>query len=142
MLDQCDIVVDVGGLYDYEKCNSSCFFTPRKRFDHHQKGFFETFDAKHKTKLSSAGLVFVSPLERSFKHFGKDILAQLSPRPLSDEELSVLHTRVYDNFVEEIDGVDNGIDPSTGEANYAVTTTLSKRVKRLLIAWNEEYSVR
>ena len=52
------------------------------------------------------------------------------------------HTRVYDNFVEEIDGVDNGIDPSTGEANYAVTTTLSKRVKRLLIAWNEEYSVR
>ena len=35
-----------------------------------------------------------------------------------------------------------GIDPSTGEANYAVTTTLSKRVKRLLIAWNEEYSVR
>ena len=28
-----------------------------KHFDHHQKSFFETFDEKHKTKLSSAGLV-------------------------------------------------------------------------------------
>lgn len=48
---------------------------------------------------------------------------------------------MYDNFVEEVDGVDNGIDPSSGVSNYAVSTSLSKRVKRLAISWNEEYSV-
>lgn len=33
LLDQCDIVVDVGAVFDAEK----------KRFDHHQRGFNETF---------------------------------------------------------------------------------------------------
>ena len=41
-------VVDVGAEYD----------AARQRFDHHQRGFEETFDAAHKTKLSSAGLVW------------------------------------------------------------------------------------
>ena len=77
-----------------------------------------------------------------YKHFGKSIIRALSSKALSEEELSILHERMYDNFVEEIDGVDNGIDPYSGEANYAVTTTISKRVKRLLISWNEEHSVR
>ena len=60
LLNQCDIVVDVGGVYDYDLHCLSYSFTFRKRFDHHQKGFFETFDANHKTKLSSAGLVFAT----------------------------------------------------------------------------------
>lgn len=42
------IVVDVGAEYD----------AARNRYDHHQRGFEETFDAQHKTKLSSAGLVW------------------------------------------------------------------------------------
>lgn len=48
---------------------------------------------------------------------------------------------MYDGFVEEIDGVDNGVDAYTGERNYAVSTTVSKRVSRLYPAWNEPYSV-
>jgi hypothetical protein len=36
------------------------------RYDHHQRGFEETLDDAHKTKLSSSGLVF--------KHFGRDAL--------------------------------------------------------------------
>ena len=43
-----DIVVDVGGVYD----------VTRRRFDHHQREFTETLTPKHKTKLSSAGLVY------------------------------------------------------------------------------------
>eukprot|EP01133_Synstelium_polycarpum_P011984 gene11984-13991_t len=43
-----DITVDVGAVYDFEK----------KRFDHHQAGFTHTFDDKHETKLSSAGLIY------------------------------------------------------------------------------------
>ena len=30
----------------------------RNHFDHHQKGYYATFDDQHKTKMSSAGLVY------------------------------------------------------------------------------------
>jgi uncharacterized UPF0160 family protein len=49
---QADIVVDVGGEYIPEK----------HRYDHHQRGFTETFDAAHVTKLSSAGLIYKVPM--------------------------------------------------------------------------------
>ena len=48
LLDEQDIVVDVGAVYDVEK----------KRFDHHQRGFEEVFGHGFVTKLSSAGLVY------------------------------------------------------------------------------------
>jgi hypothetical protein len=48
VLDTCDIVVDVGAIYDEGK----------QRFDHHQRGFEEVFGHGFKTKLSSAGLVY------------------------------------------------------------------------------------
>lgn len=47
-IDKATIVVDVGAEYD----------PARHRYDHHQRGFEETFDADHKIKLSSAGLVW------------------------------------------------------------------------------------
>lgn len=48
VLDTCDIVVDVGGVYN----------EAIQRFDHHQRGFEENFGHGFVTKLSSAGLVF------------------------------------------------------------------------------------
>lgn len=48
VLDECTIVVDVGGVYDAEQL----------RFDHHQRGFNEVFGGQFVTKLSSAGLVY------------------------------------------------------------------------------------
>ncbi|KAG0194084.1 hypothetical protein DFQ28_001576 [Apophysomyces sp. BC1034] len=47
-LTECDVVVDVGGVYDPQ----------RRRFDHHQAGFKETFHKKSAIKLSSAGLIY------------------------------------------------------------------------------------
>merc|ERR1712072_164281 len=47
-LKECDIVVDVGGVYDPASL----------RFDHHQKGFETKLDGYDCTKLSSAGLVY------------------------------------------------------------------------------------
>ena len=44
----CDIVVDVGGVYDPSK----------HRYDHHQRGFDEVFGNGFNTKLSSAGLIY------------------------------------------------------------------------------------
>jgi len=48
VLDTCDIVVDVGAVYDEAK----------QRFDHHQRGFSEVFGQGFETKLSSAGLIY------------------------------------------------------------------------------------
>jgi uncharacterized UPF0160 family protein len=50
ILDTCDIVVDVGAVYDESK----------QRFDHHQRGFQEVLGHGFNTKLSSAGLVYKS----------------------------------------------------------------------------------
>ena len=48
ILEKCDIVVDVGAVYD-ERI---------QRFDHHQREFSETFGHGFSTKLSSAGLIY------------------------------------------------------------------------------------
>lgn len=78
---------------------------------------------------------------RRWKHFGKAILQHYCNKPFDDAVLQSLWMKMYDGFVEEIDGVDNGVDAYTGERNYTVSTTVSKRVSRLYPAWNEPYSV-
>lgn len=93
--------------------------------------------------MSSAGLVLflLFFLILSFKHYGKDIIQSLCKRTFQADVLDMIHHKLYDTFVEEVDGVDNGIDSFNGEANYEVTTTLSSRVKRLAVPWTEEWTV-
>jgi len=57
---------------------------------------------KWTTKLSSAGLVYY--------HFGHDVIAELTSRSANDRVVDKLYDKVYENFVEEVDGIDNGID--------------------------------
>ena len=83
-------------------------------------------------------LVFAAPNDSAFcqvvrTHFQLDTVA--------GNDLDVVHKKLYDSFVQEIDGVDNGIDPCTGDMNYQVTTTISSRVKRLAVPWTEEWTV-
>lgn len=121
VIDACDIVVDVGGVYDHE----------RKRYDHHQRTFNETLDEDHATKLSSAGLIY--------KHYGAEVIRNV----LSTEDegtVSLLYDKMYKKFVEAIDAVDNGIAQYEGEPKYEVSTTLPSRVKLLNPSWNEETS--
>jgi len=118
------VVVDVGAEYVPEN----------NRFDHHQRGFFETFDDEHKTKLSSAGLVW--------KHFGRDILAAHLGVSDNDERLPILYKKMYDDFVEAIDANDNGISmyPDTaGPPAFRSRTDLSSRVSYLNPRWNEKW---
>jgi len=63
-----EIVIDVGGEYDHEKL----------RYDHHQRGFSETFGAKWETKLSACGLVY--------KHYGREVLSALHPQLASSTD--------------------------------------------------------
>ena len=77
----------------------------------------------------------------SWKHFGKEILQHYCNTTFEESTLHMLWMKMYDGFVEEVDGVDNGVNPYSGDAKYIVSTSISKRVSRLYPAWNEPYSV-
>lgn len=61
---------------------------------------------------------------------------------LDDDTLDLLHKKVYKNFIEHIDGIDNGVDISStgGPLNYTITTSLSNRVGYLNAGWNDDQS--
>jgi len=130
LLDECDIVVDVGGVFD----------PARLRFDHHQRSFDQTFhslvpEMRFTTKLSSAGLIYV--------HFGKELIKQAvganeKNQDVAGELVNIIFERMYERFIEEIDAGDNGIEQKDGKARFAVTTTLAGRVAALNPAWNDE----
>ncbi|KYO01962.1 conserved protein, unknown function [Plasmodium gaboni] len=110
-LDTCDIVVDVGGVYDHEN----------KRYDHHQKEFEGTLDDKHTIRLSSAGLIY--------KHYGREVLRK--GFSITDEEkINVLYEKLYTSFIESVDAVDNGINQYEGQPKYQINTTIQCRVNR------------
>ncbi|KAI0067691.1 metal-dependent protein hydrolase [Artomyces pyxidatus] len=123
VLDTCDIVVDVGAVYDEAK----------QRFDHHQRGFEEVFGHGFVTKLSSAGLVY--------KHFGREIVANRFQLSLNDPKVDTLWLKLYKEFIEAIDGIDNGVSqyPKDVDPKYRNRTDLSSRVGWLNPAWNEPF---
>jgi uncharacterized UPF0160 family protein len=121
ILKQCDVVVDVGAVYDPET----------NRYDHHQREFSGTLEG-YNTKLSSAGLVF--------KHFGKGIISSILQKqnyPVSDTFVDVIFKKLYEDFIEHIDAIDNGISINDSVPKYYVSTTLSNRVGQLNPRWNE-----
>ena len=131
VLEPLEIVIDVGGIYEHGKL----------RYDHHQRGFFETFDGavgvatgpenatgKYKTKLSASGLVY--------KHYGREIIASLHPTlKASPDELEWVFQKMYKDFMEGIDANDNGIEVAD-EVRYKEGTSLPLRVARLNSRWN------
>uniref|UniRef100_A0A7S0HHK7 MYG1 protein n=1 Tax=Hanusia phi TaxID=3032 RepID=A0A7S0HHK7_9CRYP len=120
-LSEMDIVVDVGAVFDPSS----------HRYDHHQKTFTDTFDEKHvTTKLSSAGLIY--------KYFGREILQNIVKNVEIDYDK--LYYLIYDNFIEEIDAVDNGVEcyPADAVPKYKVSTMLGQRVGRLNPSWNDQ----
>ncbi|KAI5300419.1 hypothetical protein KEM55_007415 [Ascosphaera atra] len=96
LLETCHTVVDVGGVYD----------PATNRYDHHQRTF-ETSFPEHATRMSSAGLVYL--------HFGKEIIAQHMKVAVENDDVSLLHNKIYDSFIEAIDANDNGIQAYDSE---------------------------
>ncbi|KAL7061218.1 hypothetical protein AAHC03_010036 [Spirometra sp. Aus1] len=95
-LGTCDIVVDVGGLFDASS----------HRYDHGQPSFNLTIKDFHPhlepvVKLSSAGLIYA--------HFGKRIISEIAGRLYSDADLETLFNQVYKSFISEVDAIDNGV---------------------------------
>ena len=125
VLDTCNIVIDVGGVYDHDK----------KRYDHHQRGYDERFDAGKEgstdgrcTKLSASGLVY--------RHYGKEVIKAHYPS-LSGEHLDLVYVKLYNSLLEALDAIDTGVEMSSGELVYNDSTGLSSRVGRLNPRWNE-----
>ena len=83
VLSDCDVVVDVGGVYD----------PAALRFDHHQRGFAETLGMGFETKLSSSGLVF--------KHFGREAIAAAAGGAPSDADVDAVFRKMYAAFMED-----------------------------------------
>lgn len=122
VLNECDIVVDVGGVYD----------PSTQHYDHHQRSFNETMNTIRPEKpfhirLSSAGLIYC--------HFGYEVISSIISTNNKDM-LENIYDQVYKNFIQEIDGIDNGIPMYDGEPKYKISTSLSARVKHLNIQWN------
>lgn len=127
VLADADIVVDVGGEYD----------AARHRYDHHQRSFAEVFakadaGAKAVTKLSSAGLVY--------RHFGREVVAQLLGWPANHPALELVYQRIYTHVIEAYDANDNGVAryPAGTPAAFKDSSSIYAQVSRLNPAWNEE----
>ena len=128
-MDTCDIVVDVGGVYDVNK----------NRFDHHQRTFNESFSSidptkPWKIKLSSAGLVYV--------HFGKEILEEILKKTMKQKDVDkklveILFDKMYEHFIIEIDAIDNGVGIAESK-KYDINTNLSARVSYFNPPWNNK----
>ena len=118
----------MGGVYDAEKL----------RFDHHQRTFTHVWregDAKlPHVKLSSAGLIY--------KHYGKEVIknacSQVWNQVLSEEELCLVHEKLYKKLILEIDAIDNGVNICDGEQRYQIGTGLATRVGRYNYDWNQD----
>uniref|UniRef100_A0A0N5AA10 UPF0160 protein MYG1, mitochondrial n=1 Tax=Syphacia muris TaxID=451379 RepID=A0A0N5AA10_9BILA len=124
VLDKCDIVVDVGSVYDHDKL----------RYDHHQRDFVMTMKAlnllDYTTKLSSAGLIYA--------HYGRKVIAALLQLDSDDPRIDQLYRSMYESFVECVDAIDNGIPQCDCIPRYKLNGTLSSRVSHLNPAWNEK----
>ena len=59
------------------------------------------------TKLSSAGLVYL--------HFGQRVISQILKTKEEDDVTRKIYDKIYENFVQEIDAIDNGISQYDGE---------------------------
>jgi len=124
LLSTCTLVVDVGGIFDKET----------NRYDHHQKTFAHSMNSLDSrktwtTKLSSAGLVYL--------YFGREIIAHLLEVDLKEPVVEKVFDKIYENFVQEIDAIDNGISTHEGPGRYSIGTNLSSRVSHLGPNWND-----
>lgn len=65
-------------------------------------------------KLSSAGLIYC--------HFGKKIIKHLIPE-VSEDGLQKIFRKGYENLIQEVDGIDNGVQMFDGEPKYNIISS-------------------
>jgi len=147
LLKDCEIVVDVGGVYNHDE----------RRYDHHQRTFVETMRTvkglDFDIKLSSAGLIYahygrlviaviIKSLEKKSAESNEAnngaIISSANNGASHNDVLDVLYSQLYKNFVASVDAIDNGIKQfESGVPRYHLSSTLDGRVGSCNPAWNE-----
>lgn len=84
-------------------------------------------------RLSSAGLIFV--------YYGERVIREMVNQDMNTKELEIIYKKVYENFIEEIDAIDNGVPIADQEPKYKIRTNLSSRVGRLNPEWNSKQTL-
>ena len=112
LLEQADIVVDVGDQYSPGKM----------RFDHHQKGF--SLSRENGTPYAAAGLVW--------KSLGEEYVRTVTNLPLGGEDMLAIAEEMDRSIIEQVDAVDNGMSPAVPLAG-----TVSGMVWNMNPTWNE-----
>lgn len=74
----------------------------------------------------------------SILDFGKEVIERLSGET-NPPTIDLIYEELYEELIEGIDGIDNGIDqyPSEVAPNYRNSTTLSARISRLNPKWTD-----
>lgn len=84
--------------------------------------------------LSSAGLVYV--------HYGERVITEMLKKKnnveLTPNQLKSIFIKIYQSFVQELDGIDNGVPQFDGEPRYRINTHLSNRVKKFNPDWTDD----
>ena len=73
-------------------------------------------------------------------HFGERVISQILDTPPESELVLQVYKKVYENLIEEVDAIDNGISAHDGAPRYKITTNLSSRIANLNPGWNEDDS--
>lgn len=84
--------------------------------------------------MSSAGLIYV--------HYGEKVITEMLKKlkkiELTKNQLTSVFTKIYQSFIQEMDGIDNGVPQFDGEPRYRINTHLSNRVKNFNPGWTED----
>ena len=95
-----DVVIDVGAVYDCEKM----------LFDHHQRGFEETFDTGSRRNSRARGwCINISGRDRRK-------LARRGGVDADERTVRKIYLKMYEEFIEGVDGNDNGVNVRHGRA--------------------------
>ncbi|KAI5147975.1 hypothetical protein ENBRE01_0035 [Enteropsectra breve] len=115
-LAKCNIVYDVGGVFDPQN----------NRFDHHQSSFVETYSEQYNIKLSSAGLIYKYFCDALFKKYSFEA---------SSEVREYVKDKIYREFFLFADALDNGYEIFSD----IIPRTLASLVAGFNVYTNKDY---
>lgn len=107
-IEQADVALDVGGIYDNGKF----------RYDHHQRDFLDVHEGTS-VKLAACGLIW--------RHFGTCLITKLHPE-LDIEQVRTLWQMVDETICRSVDLQDNGQGTFNVEGAEAQALTITKMV--------------
>lgn len=76
-----------------------------------------------------------------YVHYGERVIVELLKKvnvELTNKQLTSVFTKIYKSFIQEMDGIDNGVPQFDGEPRYIISTHLSNRVKNFNPGWTED----